>query len=583
MSPKIILNIRRAFMGLAILLVLVACAAPTVVPTRMPVTPTNQPVPETATPRITPLPTDVPLPTPLPPNAIFIFAAPSDPACLNPAVITDTNSARVTNQIFEGLVKFERDTTTVIPGLASKWSVSEDGKAWTFTLRQGVRFHDGATFNADAVVKNFDYWKNSRNPLHQQQVRAGRAFDYFEFLFNGFDGQSNLTKIESLDAATVRLTLREPQGTLLNNLATFAFGIWSPTALERAGANACKMPVGTGPYKLSEWKLGEQVTLDAFPGYWDAPNVARTPRVIIRTLVDEAARVNALTNGEVQGIELVDASQIATVQFDQRYKLVWRPSNATAYLAFNFRVKEFQDGRVRQALAMAMDKPTWVAKTFYGAGLVAKQFQPPALWGHNRDFDDWKYDAPAAKKLLSDAGYPNGISDVTLDGKKIPLELWYPPVARAYLPNPKETALAIVADWAKVGIHAQPQTLDWTAYLERRSAGTLPLYLLGWTSDNGDPDNMLCYFFCLDDKDTPIVREGYFNDKLVSDTLKRGAVTSDQATRARLYQQVEKLIHDRTLRVFIAHQQTPLVFLANVEGYVPHPLAAEYWNTIVLK
>ncbi|MBI5300964.1 MAG: ABC transporter substrate-binding protein [Chloroflexi bacterium] len=564
-----------------ILASLVACVAPTptlIVPTVVPKA-TNT----VAAPTSTPTPTETPAPTSTPIPVTFVFGSPSDPVCLDPAVITDTISARVTNQIFEGLVKYDRETTNVVPGLAEKWSVSDDGKVWTFTLRQGVRYHDGTEFNADAVVRNFDYWKNSRNAWHSAQVKAGQTFDYFEAQFGGFDGQSIITKFETIDNATVRVILREPQGAFLNNLAMFVFGMWSPTALNRAGANVCAMPVGTGPYKFVEWRRNEQVTLEAFVKYWDQPNAARTPRVIIRTIPDEAARLQALVSGEIQGAEVVDTSQIATVQFDNRYKLVLRPSNVTAYLAFNFKIKEFQDARVRQAFAMAFDKAALVTKAFAGTGLVAKEFQPPALWGYNREIDDWKYDATAAKKFLADAGFPNGISEVTLDGKKVPLELWYPPIARPYLPNPKDTATTIATDWAKAGIHAQTQTMNWATYLERRSAGQLPLYILGWSSDNGDPDNMLCYFFCMDDKDTPIAREGFFADKLISDTLKRGSVTTDPSTRVKLYQQVEKLIHDRVLRVFIAHNQTPLVLLANVEGYAPHPLAAEYWNTLVVK
>ncbi len=461
--------------------------------------------------------------------------------------------------------------------------MSDDGKVWTFALRRGVPFHDGTPFNADAVLKNFDYWKNSRNPNHILQTQTGLAFEYYEAQFGGFDGQSNVVKVEAIDATTVRLTLREPQSALLNNLAMFAFGLWSPTALDRASANACKMPVGTGAYKFVAWKPGEQVTLEAFANYWDQGNVARTQRIVIRTITDEATRLQALASGEIQGLELTDASQLVNVQADSRYKIVLRPANSTAYLAFNFKVKEFQDARVRQAFAMAMDKPTIVAKTFYGAGLVAKGFLSPAMWGYSRDFEDWKNDTVAAKKLLADAGFPNGISDLTIDGKKVPLELVYPQVARPYLPNPKDTATAMVADWARAGINAQAQTMDWATFLERRRNGQLPLYLLGWTSDNGDPDNMLCYFFCMDDKDTPITREGYVSDKLVSDSLKRGATMNDQAARARLYQQIEKAIHDKVLRVFIAHNQTPFVFLANIEGYVPNPMASETWNTLIVK
>ena len=177
--------------------------------------------------------------------------------------------------------------------------------------------------------------------------------------------------------------------------------------------------------------------------------------------------------------------------------------------------------------------------------MVANQFQPPALWGYNPEIQDWAYDAEAAKKLLADAGFPNGISEITFDGKKMPLEFWYMPVSRPYYPNPKDIATAIAADWAKAGINVTLQTVDWATYLDKRRNGQLPLYMLGWTGDNGDPDNFICYFFCLDAQDQPKANEGFFADKDISDVLKQAAILTKQEERAPLYQQAEQMIHDK--------------------------------------
>jgi peptide/nickel transport system substrate-binding protein len=187
--------------------------------------------------------------TPVPAKAqdTFIFGAQGEPVCLDPAIITDGISGRVTNQIFEGLVKFDGSTTNVIPSLAESWTTSDDGKVWTFKLRKGVKFHDGTDFNADAVVKNFDYWMNTKNPLHAAKVAAGQTFEYYESQFGGFDADSTITKVEAVDPTTVKFTLKEPMGPFLNNLAMFVFVFWSPTALEKAGVDSCKQPVGTWP------------------------------------------------------------------------------------------------------------------------------------------------------------------------------------------------------------------------------------------------------------------------------------------------------------------------------------------------
>lgn len=513
----------------------------------------------------------------------FIFGAQGEPVCLDPAIITDGISGRVTNQVFEGLVKFDKDTTNVVPALAEKWTTSDDGKVWTFTLHNGVKFHDGTDFNADAVVKNWDYWSNTKNAVHDAQIKAGQTFEYYEGQFGGFDADSIITKVEAVDPTTVRFTLSSPQGPFLNNLAMFVFVFWSPTALEKAGVDSCKNPVGTGPYKFVEWKPNEQVTLEAFPGYWDQPNAPKMKRVIVRNIPNNSARLLALSAGEIDAMEGMEPRDVEAVKGDKRLQLLLRPANTTGYVAFNYKVTEFQNVKVRQAFAMAIDKQTIVDKLYGGTGLVAKEFQPPALWGYNKDLQDWKYDPAAAKKLLADAGFPNGLSEVTFDGKKVPLEFWYMPVSRPYYPNPKDIATAMAADWAKIGINVSLQTVDWATYLDKRKNGELPLYMLGWTGDNGDPDNFVCYFFCMDSKDTPIMREGFVADKEVSDLLKKAAALTDKAERAKLYQQVETMIHDKVLRVFIANNQPPLALRAGVSGYIPNPTSTEFFNTVVVQ
>ncbi len=513
----------------------------------------------------------------------FIFGAQGEPVCLDPAIITDGISGRVTNQVFEGLVKFDKDTTNVVPSLAEKWTTSADGKTWTFTLRKGVKFHDGTDFNADAVVKNFDYWKNTKNPVHDAQIKAGQTFEYYSSQFGGFDGESIITDVKAVDPATVQFTLSKPQGPFLNNLAMFVFTFWSPTALEKAGVKSCQSPVGTGPYKFVEWKPNEQVTLTAFADYWDKANAPKMKNVIIRNIPNNSARLLALSAGEIHGMEGLEPRDVAAVQNNPKFKLMLRPANTTGYVAFNYHVKEFNDPKVRQAFAQAINKAA-IVKAFYGGtGMAANQFQPPALWGYNKDVQDYKYDTAAAKKLLADAGFPNGISKVTFDGKQVPLDFWYMPVSRPYYPSPKDIAGAIAADWAKAGIMVNQQTVDWTTYLDKRKNGQLPLYMLGWTGDNGDPDNFVCYFFCLDAKDSPLMTEGFIQDKEVSDVLKKAQALTAQADRAKLYQQAEQMIHDRALRVFIANNQPPLAFASNVEGYVPNPTGTEYFNTVVVK
>ena len=577
---------RKLFTFVTLFMVLVmvatACApaatpAPTQAPAKPP-EPTKAPAPAPTQP---PAPTKAPEPTKPPAKKTFIFGAQGEPVCLDPAIITDGISARVTNQVFEGLVKFDGNTTNVVASLAEKWETSADGKVWTFYLRKGVKFHDGTPFNAAAVVYNWDYWVNTKNPLHKAQVDAGQTFDYYGNQFSGFDGDSFITKVEAKDDTTVVFTLRDPQGPFLNNLAMFVFVFSSPTALGKAGNDSCKNPVGTGPFKFVEWKPDQYVTLQKFADYWDTKNVAKVDEVIIRDIKDNSARLNALKAGEVHGVEGMEPDAIKALQADKNFQVLLRPANTTGYVAFNYNVKEFQNVKVREAFAHAINKKA-IADAFYGGGgQPAKEFQPPALWGYNDKIVDYDYNVDKAKALLAEAGFKDGLKEITwADGKKTPLEFWYMPVSRPYYPNPKDAGEAMAADLAKAGIQVTLKTVDWSVYLDQRTKGLMPLYMLGWTGDNGDPDNFVCYFFCLDAKDTPKAAEGFFGDKEVSDLLKKAATTVKQADRTPLYQQAEQMIHDKVLRVFIANNQPPLAFSAKVKGYVPNPTGTEFFNTV---
>jgi peptide/nickel transport system substrate-binding protein len=508
----------------------------------------------------------------------FIFGGQGEPVQFDPAVITDGISAKVTRQIFDTLYEFKPGTTLVQPALAEKAEASADGKTWTLELRKNVKFHDGEPFDAKAVVWNFERWMNTKNPQHDDQIKAGQTFEYFEGQFDGFDDKSVIEKVEATGAHTVKFTLRQPQAPFLQNIAMFPFAIASPKAVEKWGTEFGKHPVGTGAFKFVEWKPNQEVVLDANPDYWGKkPSIKRA---VVRNIKDNSQRVAALKAGEVHGIEGINPDDLKTLKADSNLQVMLRPTNTTGYVAFNYHVKEFQDKRVRQAIAHAINKKAIIDALYGGTGLVASQFQPPPLWGYNKELKDYEYSTAKAQDLLKQAGFPNGFSEITWDdGKKEPLVFWYMSRSRPYFPNPKEIGEAIAADLAKVGIKGQLQTVEWANYLDKRKNGQLPLYMLGWTGDNGDPDNFLCYFFCPDKPS----REGFHSNPPLSDVLKRASTLTSQTDRAKLYRQAEQMIHDNVSRVFVANNEPPLAFSKKVKGYVPSPLDDERFNGIQIQ
>jgi peptide/nickel transport system substrate-binding protein len=234
--------------------------------------------------------------------------------------------------------------------------------------------------------------------------------------------------VKATDPYTVKVTLKQPQAPFLANLAIFAFGIASPKAVEKWGVDYGKLPIGTGPFKFVEWKPNQEVILDANPDYWGQK--AKVKRVVVRNIKDNSARLAALKAGEVHAIEGINSDDLKSVSGDPNLYLVRRPANNTGYVAFNYHVKEFTDKRVRQAFAHAINKKATVDAFYGGLGLVATQLQPHALWGYNKEIKDYEYSAAKSQDLLKQAGFANGLSEITWrDGKKGALVLPVPSLA----------------------------------------------------------------------------------------------------------------------------------------------------------
>lgn len=529
----------------------------------------------------------------------FIFGRGGDSVQLDPSIVTDGESFRVTGQCLEPLYQYEPGSTKPIPALATGCTANEDSTEWTCELREGVKFHDGADFNADAVIFNFDRWRFTDNPYHFES----QVFEYYEYMWFGFDDDSVITAVEKVDDYTVKFVLGAPLAPFLANLAMDMFAISSPAAIEKFGedygtpAAGC---VGTGPFKFEEWVEGNHITVSAYDDYWDGrPTI---DEIVWRVIPDDSARFLALKSGDIHALEQAVSEDIASAEDDPDLYVKARPALNTGYLAFPYQTEEFKDVRVREAIVHAIDRAGLV-ENFYGEyGEAASNFLPPLVWGHNDAIEDWVYDPELSKQLLADAGYPDGLSEVTIAfdiedaegnvrysaGEKLPLTLYYMPVTRFYYPSPKEIGEAMAADLAKAGINATLELAgDWPTYLGLRREGLLPgLYMLGWGGDNGDPDNFHNYFFgglsSADETKEPDAREGWYANPEVAKLLYEAATNPNQSEREAIYKQVEELLHEDVARLWIAHNNTPLLFSNAVDGYVPQPVGADYYEWVVL-
>lgn len=524
----------------------------------------------------------------------FIFGRGGDSVSLDLITVTDGESSRVGGQILESLYTFAPGTTNPVPNLAEECTSNEAGTEWTCTLKQGVKFHDGTDFNADAVIFNFERWRFTTNPFHFPE----QVFEYYEGQFGGFDDASLITSVEKIDDYTVKFILSAPQAPFLANLAMDFFGISSPAAIEANGLNYGTPgvgAVGTGPFKFVEWVEGDHITVAANDEYRGGR--PQLDQIIWRVIADESARYLALKAGDIHALEqaTVEDLQDAAANPDQFYLMNDEPLN-TAYLGFNYRIKELQDVKVREAIAHAINKPALI-EAFYGDnGVLATTFIPPSMWGYNDAIEDYAYDPELSKSLLAEAGFPDGLSEVTISedildatgavvyaaGDKLPLRLYYTPIPRFYFPTPKELAEAMAADLANAGINVELSTEgDWATYLGARREGRLVgLYQLGWGGDNGDPDNFHCYFFCTGTE--PIAREGWYQNPALAEFLLEAQTTIGQDVREPMYKEAEQILHDDVARIWLVHMLTPFIFSTKVEGYQPQAVDADNYYDVTV-
>jgi len=515
----------------------------------------------------------------------LVFGTSQDPVVLDGALVSDGESLRAIDQMFEGLVTLSAGGTDIEPALATEWEASEDGLAWTFTLREGVTFHDGEPFNADAVCFNFDRWYNFPAPL-----QSPSASYYWQTVFGGFadpaEGSpetSLYASCEATDETTVVLNLTKASSSFLGALALTNFTIASPAALQEFGADegtvdedtgfrptgtyGTEHPVGTGPFKFESWTRGDRLVMVRHDDYWGDP--AKLERLIFRPIPDNAARLQALQAGEIQGYDLVEPQDVPTIEGDDNLQILDRPAFNVGYVGINQATEPLDQLEVRQAIAHALNRQEVVDNFYAGRGDVAHAFMPPDLFGYADDVTQYEYDPARSQELLEEAGVTT------------PLEITfcYPTdVARPYMPDPQRNFEAFAASMNEAGFQVTPRAAPWSPdYLGMVDEGNCPLYLLGWTGDYADPDNFVGTFF-----QSPQKAWGFDNQELFS-KLDEAETETDQDARIALYQEANRMIADFIPGVPYVHTQPALAFAANVQGYEPSPVSLEPFSTVSIE
>jgi peptide/nickel transport system substrate-binding protein len=517
-------------------------------------------------------------------NATLVFGTEGEIKTLDPSFASDGVTMRVGRQIFDTLVMLEPGTVNVVGGLAESWESDETGTVWTFNLRQGVTFHDGTEFNAEAVCFNFDRWHNMAPGLGQDPDMTY----YWQVFSGGFAentpdrddlDEPNYVSCEPTDPQTAVITLANPTAKMPGLLVLPCFAIHSPTALQEFDADAVsgeaaapvwpaystEHPTGTGPFKFESWdQAAQEVTLVRNDDYWGDP--ATIGRLVFRAIPDENARRQALVGGEIQGYDLPSPADWEALEAEGMNLEVRDPVNLL-YLAFTQEANPaLEDVRVRQAIAHALDRQGMIDAVMPEGAEVATQFSPPSLQGWSQDVPTYDYDPQAARDLLAEAGFEEGELEVD----------FYSPtdVTRPYMPNPQAIFELFVGDLEEVGIVVNQQQLTWTPeYLAAAQNGEADLHFLGWTADYPDTYNFIGTWFA---NYSP---QWGFRDEAFFGRMAEAEQEPDAEARYALYEQLNAEIMEFLPGVPISHSPPAIVFAPNVTGVPASPLQDERMNT----
>lgn len=479
------------------------------------------------------------------PNKTLVYCSEGSPAGFDPAqYTTGVDFTANTFTVYNRLVEFERGGTKVEPGLAEKWDVSPDGKTYTFHLRKGVKFQTTSffkptrEFNADDVVFTFERMLDPNQPFRKAYPVQ---FPYFTDM--GLD--KLIAKVEKVDPYTVRFTLNEVNAPFIQNMAMEFASILSAEyadQLLKAGkaADINQYPVGTGPFIFRSYTKDATIRFDGNPDYWK-PGAVKISKLIFSITPDASVRVQKLKRNECQVMSYPRPADIAPLKTEAGIAMPSQPGFNLGYLAYNVEHKPLDKVEVREALDMAINKKAIVDSVYQGAGQPATNPMPPTQWSYDKNLKAAAYDPAKAKALLAKAGFPNGFE----------ITLWAMPVQRPYNPNGKLMAEMIQSDWAKIGVKAKIVTYEWGEYIKRAHAGEDDSMLIGWTGDNGDPDNWLGTLLgCSAVNGNNFSKWCY---KPFDELVQKGRETTSQAERTKLYTQAQQIFAQQLPFSPIAH------------------------------
>ncbi|MHA7772342.1 ABC transporter substrate-binding protein [Roseibium sp. M-1] len=482
-----------------------------------------------------------------PPNVLVVGQI-AEPKSLDPQAVTAVNDFRILVNMYDGLTRYKDGTLEVEPSLAESWTISDDGKTYTFKLREGVKFHDGSPFNAEAVKFNFDRMLDEEHPYHDTGPFP------LSFFF------STVETVTAVDETTVSFQLSAPYAPFLSNLAYPTGLIVSPEAVKQHGKDFGRNPSGTGAYKFAEWDANAKVVAVRNEDYWDGEPGLEA--LIYRPITDANTRIAEMLSGGLDVMVEVPPDSLRQFRDDSTFKVLEQAGPHVWFLILNLREAPFDVKAARQAANYAINKKALVENILQGTADVASGPTPPAFaWAYNESLEPYPYDPEKAKELLKEAGY---------NGEEI---TFYVTEGGSGMLDPIAMGTAIQADLQAVGMKVKIETYEWNTFLGKVNPGLqgkAAMAEMAWMTN--DPDTLP--FLALRTEAMPDkggFNSGYYSNAEVDQLLEKAREVTDQGERAKLYKQMQEIVQEDAPWVFVANWKQNAVIKASVEDFKLQP------------
>ncbi len=482
-----------------------------------------------------------------PPN-ILVVGQIAEPKSLDPHAVTAVNDFRILMNVYDGLVRYKDGTLEVEPSLAESWTISDDAKTYTFKLREGVTFHDGSAFDAEAVKFNFDRMLKEDHPFHDTGPFP------LSFFFSAVDS------VTAIDATTVEFKLKDPYAPFLSNLAYPTGLIVSPKAVEEYGKDFGRHPSGTGAFKFEGWDANTKVVVSRNDAYWNGSPPLEA--VIFRPITDANTRIAEMLSGGLDVMVEVPPDSLGQFRNDENFKVMEQAGPHVWFLILNAKEGPFANKAIRQAANYAINKKALVENILQGTANVAAGPTPPAFaWAYNETLEPYPYDPEKAKALLEEAGY---------DGEEL---TFYVTEGGSGMLDPVAMGTAIQADLQAVGMPVKIETYEWNTFLGKVNPGlegNADMAEMAWMTN--DPDTLP--FLALRTEAFPDkggFNSGYYSNAKVDELLDKARMVTDQAERAALYREMQEIVQEDAPWVFVANWKQNAVTGGTVENFKLQP------------